>query len=221
MVFKRSDSIINSVDLIKVRHRNAIHRKCAQSKSFLMGHLGRFCGTIHSRPLHRFHSSTACRVAVRLGNATHTLGPQEFATGKSGNSPGTSGNPGPELRELTKEVEQWRCSEYRAGWNGVQGVAGSNPALKYFLRSPSRLSEEQALQRLPLWGCLGRDGDPLNSLQGVARFESCCDSAAIPSRSSGSESQHRCSETHASRNANAFFTNASWYWKTPPCPASS
>ncbi len=26
---------------------------------------------------------------------------------------------------------------------------------------------------------------------------------------------------HASRNSKAFFTNASWYWKMPPCPASS
>src|SRR5204862_6981912 len=26
---------------------------------------------------------------------------------------------------------------------------------------------------------------------------------------------------HASRNSKAFFTNAWWYWKTPPCPASS
>jgi len=39
--------------------------------------------------------------------------------------------------------------------HGVRGVAGSNPALKYFLRSPSRLGEEQALQRLSLWGVIG------------------------------------------------------------------
>src|SRR6266571_2840037 len=43
---------------------------------------------------------------------------------------------------------------------------------------PSRLSEDQALQRLSLWG-FGKDGDPLNSAQGVARCESCCDSATI------------------------------------------
>src|SRR5205809_6497563 len=49
---------------------------------------------------------------------------------------------------------------------------------------PSRLSEDQALQRLSLWG-FGKDGDPLNSAQGVARCESCCDSATILGRSSG------------------------------------
>src|SRR5213594_3085288 len=49
---------------------------------------------------------------------------------------------------------------------------------------PSRLSEDQALQRLSLWG-FGKDGDPLNSAQEVARCESCCDSATILGRSSG------------------------------------
>src|SRR2546426_8584752 len=49
---------------------------------------------------------------------------------------------------------------------------------------PSRLSEDQALHLLSLWG-FGKDGDPLNSAQGVARCESCCDSATILGRSSG------------------------------------
>ena len=39
------------------------------------------------------------------------LVPNSVVPGKTRNSPGTSGNPGPDLRELTKQGEQWRCSE--------------------------------------------------------------------------------------------------------------
>jgi len=40
----------------------------------------------------------------------------------------------------------------------------------------------------------GKNDDPLMTFQGVARCEFRCDSATIPGRASGSESQHRCPE---------------------------